>query len=58
MCVWHLAAAVGRPPEHRKARRLVVKRARLARARFTGEKAQRRASEHDRTVIEEWDLGA
>jgi len=32
--------------------------ARLDPARFTGEKEQRRASEHDRTVIEEWDLGA
>lgn len=32
--------------------------ARLDPARFTGEKAQRRASEHDRMVIEEWDLGA
>jgi epoxyqueuosine reductase len=32
--------------------------ARLDPARFAGEKAQRRASEHDSTVIEEWDLGA
>jgi epoxyqueuosine reductase len=32
--------------------------ARLDPARFAGEKAQRRAKEHDSTVIEEWDLGA
>jgi epoxyqueuosine reductase len=32
--------------------------ARLDPARFAEEKARRRASEHDSTVIEEWDLGA
>ena len=32
--------------------------ARLDPARFAEEKARRRASEHDSTVTEEWDLGA
>jgi epoxyqueuosine reductase len=32
--------------------------ARLDPARFAAEKARRRASESDSTVIEEWDLGA